>query len=97
MILKFQIQSFGARTCTARASKFSISKKIQGAKYLYFLVEIGMKLPFTLKNTHRIFFLKFEFLKLLFWTPEKVWFWFLKKNPQTFYLCVLALIYLLKQ
>ena len=34
-------------------------------------VKIGMKLLFTLKNKHRTTNSKFEFSKLLFWTPKK--------------------------
>ena len=40
-----------------------------------------MKLPFTLKNKRRNTNLKFDFLKLPFWTTDKVHFWFLKKTP----------------
>ena len=49
----------------------------------YLFVKIGMKLPFTLKNKRRIFFFKLEF-KNNFLDPQKVRFWFLKKNPQHF-------------
>ena len=40
-----------------------------------------MELPFTIKNKHRSTNLKFDFLKVPFWTPQKVCFWFLKKPP----------------
>ena len=42
-----------------------------------FLMKIGIELPFTLKNKHRKTTLKLVFLKVPFWTPEKVRFWFL--------------------
>ena len=41
-----------------------------------------MKLSFTLKNKRRNTNLKIDFLKVPFWTPEKVHFWFLKTTPQ---------------
>ena len=37
---------------------------------------------YTIKNKRRNTNLKFEFLKVPFWTPEKEHFWFLKKTPQ---------------
>ena len=40
-----------------------------------------MKLLFTLKNKHRNTNLKFDFLKVPYWPPEKVCFWFSKKTP----------------
>ena len=90
MILEVQIQSFGTRT-----SKFSFSKNFRGLKYKFFLVKIGLKLPFTIKNKLRNTNLKFEFQNYFIFTPEKARFWFLKKNTQKkIFLCVSALIQL---
>ena len=41
-----------------------------------------------LKNKQRNTNLKFDFEKVLFWTPEKVHFWFFKKTPQNNFFCV---------
>ena len=76
MILEVQFQNFGARRRTR--AKVIIFKKFQRAQIL--LMKIGMELPFTLKkrrNTN----LKIDFLKVPFWTPEKVCFWFFVENP----------------
>ena len=45
-------------------------------------MKIGKELPFTLKNKRRNTNLKIDLLKVPFWTPEKVHFWFSKKTPQ---------------
>ena len=41
-----------------------------------------MKLPFTSKNKRKNTNLKFEFKKLLFWTPKEARFWFFKNTDQ---------------
>ena len=43
-------------------------------------MKVSMKLLFTLKSKRRNTNLKFD-LKVTFWTPEKVSFWFLKRTP----------------
>ena len=68
---------------TVASAVFIIFKKFHGASILIFFVKIGMKLLFTSKNKHRKTNLKFEFLKLLFWTPKKPCFGFWRKPPQT--------------
>ena len=74
--------------------KVFIPKNSRGPKYNFF-VKMGMKLPFTLKNKRQKKNLKLDFLKLPFWTPEKVHFWFLKeKKPKKFCLRVSAFIQL---
>ena len=48
-----------------------------------------MELPFTLNKKHANTNVKFNFLKVPFWTPEKVRFWFYKTTPQKhFSLCL---------
>ena len=81
MILEVQIQIFGA--CQWTHVKVFIFKKFQGAQIFIFFVKISMKLPFTLKNKHRKQILNLSFKNFYFGPPEKVRFWFLKKNPQT--------------
>ena len=75
--------------------KILIFKKFQGAQIAIFFVKIGMKLPFTIKNKLKNTKLKFEFKNYFIFTPEKVRFWFLKKNPpKNIFLPLLALIQL---
>ena len=61
--------------------KVFIFKKFQGAQIWIFLMKIGMKLPFTLKNKRRY---KFELwpLKSTILDPQKVCLWFLKKTSK---------------
>ena len=93
MNLEVQIYIFRRAACAdAHASKFSFPKKFHGAQILVFLVKIGMKLPFALKNKRRKTNLQFEFQKLLFWTPKKVV--FEEKPPRNLVLHVLVLIQL---
>ena len=80
MILEVQIQNF-----SARASKFSFSKKSRWLKYQQFFVKIGMKLSFTKKNKCINTNLKFECKNYFIFTFEKVHFWFLKKNNNKFF------------
>ena len=54
-------------------------------------MKICTKLHFTLKNKCRNTILKFDFLKVLFWTPQKECFWFLRKQPKTFFFFVFQL------
>ena len=81
MILEVQIQIFGVRT-SARRSKFSFSKNSRGPKYLYFLMKIGMELPFALKNKRRNTNLRLDFLKV---PPKKCVFGFCRKPPQNLF------------
>ena len=84
MILEVQIQNFGAN-----ASKFSFSKNSRGLKYYYFFVKIGMKLPFTIMNKHKIQIWYLSLKTILFVPPEKncffmFWLWFsFKINKHT--------------
>ena len=71
-----------------------IKKKIPGGPNIKFFMKIGMELPFTLNKKHANTNVKFNFLKVPFWTPEKVRFWFYKTTPQNIFLCVWALIQL---
>ena len=74
----------------ARASKFSFFKKFQGAQ-IYFFMQIGMELPFTLKNKDINTNLKFYFLIVPFQTPKNMRFWFLQKtHPKIYFLRVSA-------
>ena len=91
MILEVQIQSFSARA-GARTSKFEFSINSRGLKYQYFLVKIGMKLPFTIKKTRNT---NLRVSKLFYFTPPKSAFLvFEEKHPNKMFLCVLALIQL---
>ena len=88
MSLEVQIQIL-ART----QQSFHFQKIPGGLNINIFFVKVSMKLPFTLKNKRIKTNLKFDFSKVLSWTPEKARFWFYKKNPPTnFFLRVVALI-----
>ena len=52
-----------------------------GLKYQYFVVKIGMRLSFTIKNKCKSTNLKFEFKNYFIFTPEKELFLGFKENP----------------
>ena len=64
---------------------------IPGAQIVIFLVKIGMKLPFTMKNKSKNTNFKFEFKTYLIFAPRKERFWFLKKNPSQNFFFVIRL------
>ena len=76
----------------ARASKFTFSKHSRGSKYYYYLLKIGMQLPFTLENKRKNKILKFGLIKRPFWKPlKKCVFGFWRKPPKIFFFFVFQL------
>ena len=68
---------------------FHLSKNSSRPKYYYFLVKIGKKLHFTLKNNkHKEYNFIFAFEKQ-FLRPPKIVFWVFEEKPpkNVFYLC----------
>ena len=97
MILEVQFQNFDGHAHRARLRtrfKVFIFLKFQGAQISIFFCENQPEASFYNKEQTQNTNLKFDILKVPFWTPEKVHFWFLKKTPKKNFLCVLSLIQL---
>ena len=79
MTLEVQIQIFSVRACQS----FHL-QKFQGAQILIFVDQHWHIASFYIKEQTQKYKFEIWLLKVPFWTPKKVHFWFLKKIPEIF-------------
>ena len=79
MTLEVQIQIFSVRACQS----FHL-QKFQGAQILIFVDQHWHIASFYIKEQTQKYKFEIWLLKVPFWTPQKVHFWFLKKIPEIF-------------